>query len=55
MTIEPTLPSAGGAPNVVPDLSKTQVEGMFEQRLAEAFAALGCFNLASAKTIVLQK
>lgn len=46
MTIEPTLPSAGGAPNVVPDLSKTQVEGMFEQRLAEAFAALGCFNLA---------
>lgn len=31
---------------MVPDLSKSQVEGMFEQRLAEAFAALGCFNLA---------
>lgn len=28
------------------DLSTPQVEGMFEQRLAEAFAALGCFNLA---------
>jgi uncharacterized protein (DUF697 family)/predicted GTPase len=29
-----------------PDLSRAQVEGMFEDRLAEAFAALGCFNLA---------
>ncbi len=28
------------------DLSKVEVEGMFEKRLAEAFAALGCFNLA---------
>lgn len=44
--MEPTASSASGAPNVVPDLSKSQVEGMFEQRLAEAFAALGCFNLA---------
>ena len=30
----------------VPDLSRPQVEGMFEQRLAEAFSTLGCFNLA---------
>lgn len=30
----------------VPDLDRPQVEGMFEQRLAEAFAALGTFNLA---------
>jgi uncharacterized protein (DUF697 family)/GTP-binding protein EngB required for normal cell division len=30
----------------VPDLGRPQVEGMFEQRLAEAFAALGTFNLA---------
>lgn len=29
-----------------PDLSRAQIEGMFEDRLAEAFAALGCFNLA---------
>jgi uncharacterized protein (DUF697 family) len=42
VTIEPTG-SAGGS---VPDLSRLQVEGMFEQRLHEAFAALGCFNLA---------
>jgi uncharacterized protein (DUF697 family)/GTPase SAR1 family protein len=30
----------------VPDLARPQVEGMFEQRLAEAFASLGTFNLA---------
>jgi len=36
------LPAASGAP----DLTRLQVEGMFEQRLSEAFAALGCFNLA---------
>jgi uncharacterized protein (DUF697 family)/GTP-binding protein EngB required for normal cell division len=30
----------------VPDLSRAQVEGLFESRLAEAFASLGCFNLA---------
>ena len=47
MTIEPaaggeSLPASGS----VPDLSTPQVEGLFEQRLAEAFAALGCFNLA---------
>jgi uncharacterized protein (DUF697 family)/GTP-binding protein EngB required for normal cell division len=30
----------------VVDLTRGQVEGMFEQRLAEAFQALGCFNLA---------
>lgn len=30
----------------VPDLSQAQVETMFEQQLAEAFAALGTFNLA---------
>ncbi|MBU6245613.1 MAG: GTP-binding DUF697 domain-containing protein [Actinomycetales bacterium] len=30
----------------VPDLGRPAVEGMFEQRLAEAFAALGTFNLA---------
>lgn len=35
-------PSRSGAP----DLTRAQVEGMFEERLAEAFAALGCFNLA---------
>lgn len=46
MTTPPALPPGGGAPNVVPDLSKSQVEGMFQQRLAEAFEALGCFNLA---------
>ncbi len=48
MTIEPASPT-GGTPTpagAVPDLSKFQVEGMFEQRLSEAFAALGCFNLA---------
>lgn len=42
MTVEPT-PSPEGR---VPDLSQPQVEGMFEQRLAEAFQTLGCFNLA---------
>lgn len=36
------LPASSGAP----DLTRLQVEGMFEQRLSEAFAALGCFNLA---------
>lgn len=30
----------------VPDLDQAQVETMFEQKLAEAFAALGTFNLA---------
>jgi predicted GTPase len=38
MTIEP----AGGAH----DLSRPELEGMFETKLAEAFASLGCFNLA---------
>ncbi len=37
-----SLPAVPGTP----DLSRVQVEGMFEDRLAEAFAALGCFNLA---------
>jgi len=46
VSIEPGTPAVGGAPTGTPDLSKLQVEGMFEQRLAEAFAALGCFNLA---------
>ena len=40
--MEPT-PNSGGH---VPDLSRPQVEGMFEQRLSEAFSTLGCFNLA---------
>jgi uncharacterized protein (DUF697 family)/GTP-binding protein EngB required for normal cell division len=44
VTIQPTgVPGGSGS---VPDLNKVQVEGMFEQRLSEAFAALGCFNLA---------
>ena len=38
--------SPGSSPAQASDLSQNQVEGMFEQRLAEAFAALGCFNLA---------
>ncbi|MCX6433021.1 MAG: DUF697 domain-containing protein [Actinobacteria bacterium] len=46
MTIEPSATSGTGPPSGTPDLSKAQVEGMFEQRLAEAFASLGCFNLA---------
>lgn len=50
MTVEPGGPATpGGVPATTgsgPDLSKFQVEGMFEQRLSEAFAALGCFNLA---------
>ena len=29
----------------IPDLSRPQVESLFEQKLAEAFAALGIFNL----------
>ena len=40
MTIEPGTPASGH------DLSRADLEGMFEQRLAEAFAALGTFNLA---------
>ncbi|MHB1066860.1 MAG: GTPase, partial [Candidatus Nanopelagicales bacterium] len=43
MTIEP---AAGAPPPAAADLSAGQLEGMFQQRLAEAFAALGCFNLA---------
>ncbi len=46
VTIEPSATSGTGPPSGTPDLSKAQVEGMFEQRLAEAFAQLGCFNLA---------
>ncbi len=46
VTIQPGEPTSAGSSSSVPDLSKLQVEGMFEQRLAEAFAALGCFNLA---------
>lgn len=48
MTIEPAgAPAAGNAASGSgSDLSKVEVEGMFEKRLAEAFAALGCFNLA---------
>jgi uncharacterized protein (DUF697 family)/GTP-binding protein EngB required for normal cell division len=46
VTIEPSSASASGPVSGTPDLSKAQVEGMFEQRLAEAFASLGCFNLA---------
>ncbi len=43
-----TTPPSESLPAVpgTPDLSRVQVEGMFEERLAEAFAALGCFNLA---------
>jgi uncharacterized protein (DUF697 family)/GTP-binding protein EngB required for normal cell division len=40
VTIEPGTPPAGH------DLSRQDLEGMFEKRLAEAFAALGTFNLA---------
>jgi uncharacterized protein (DUF697 family)/GTP-binding protein EngB required for normal cell division len=44
VTIEPTgVPAGSGS---VPDLSKAQVEGLFEKQMADAFAALGCFNLA---------
>ncbi len=47
VTTEPFNPSGQVTPQgSVPDLTKGQVEGMFEQRLSEAFAALGCFNLA---------
>ncbi len=47
VTIEPAAPSSGQTGGgSVPDLTKVQVQGMFEQRLNEAFAALGCFNLA---------
>ena len=44
VTIEPAGAPSAGASGA--DLSKVEVEGMFEKRLAEAFAALGCFNLA---------
>ena len=46
MSIQPPDPVAGGGSGATPDLSRAQVEGMFEQRLHEAFQALGCFNLA---------
>jgi uncharacterized protein (DUF697 family)/predicted GTPase len=48
VTIEPAGASSAGTPGAGTgsDLSKVEVEGMFEKRLAEAFAALGCFNLA---------
>ncbi|MFA7323770.1 MAG: DUF697 domain-containing protein [Candidatus Nanopelagicales bacterium] len=36
---------ASDAPRRVPDLSRPEVESLFEQRLAAAFAALGVFNL----------
>ena len=36
----------GDSSSKVPDLDQAQVETMFEQKLAEAFAALGTFNLA---------
>ena len=47
VTIEPAGALRGrAASGSGADLSKVEVEGMFEKRLAEAFAALGCFNLA---------
>ena len=46
VTIEPSGVPSGGGGSGAPDLSQAQVEGLFEQRLAEAFASLGCFNLA---------
>lgn len=46
MTIEPGGTPLGTASGGSSDLTQSQVEGMFEQRLAEAFRALGCFNLA---------
>ncbi len=46
VTIEPSPGAGQGASSGTPDLTQGQVEGMFEKRLAEAFAALGCFNLA---------
>jgi predicted GTPase len=30
----------------VPDLTRPQVENLFEEKLREAFSQLGCFNLA---------
>jgi DNA replication protein DnaC len=30
----------------VPDLTRPQVESLFEEKLREAFSQLGCFNLA---------
>lgn len=44
--VTPTAPEPVPAVPGTPDLSRAQIEGMFEDRLAEAFAALGCFNLA---------
>lgn len=46
MTIEPAGGTAASLPPGAADISAGQLEGMFQQRLAEAFAALGCFNLA---------
>ena len=46
VTAEPPVPTGQVPAEGTPDLSRAQVEGMFEQRLNEAFAALGCFNLA---------
>lgn len=44
--VTPISPDPVPAVPGTPDLSRAQIEGMFEDRLAEAFAALGCFNLA---------
>ena len=41
----PGVPGAKPAAKV-PDIGRREIEAMFEQRLAEAFTALGCFNLA---------
>ena len=43
-----TAPQPGSAtpPAKGVDLGQAEVESLFAQRLAEAFAALGCFNLA---------
>ena len=54
MAARPTLYAYGGYVTSQPverdpahgDLSQPEIQGMFEQRLAEAFAALGTFNLA---------
>jgi len=46
VSIEPSAGAGPGPSSGTPDLTQRQVEGMFEQRLAEAFGALGCFNLA---------
>jgi uncharacterized protein (DUF697 family)/GTP-binding protein EngB required for normal cell division len=44
MTVEQG--GAGASPRAATELGKAEIQGMFEQRLAEAFAALGTFNLA---------